>query len=78
MKQITVKINEKVYDKVVWFLQQFKNSDVEIIDNDFKPLQKEVENDFNEARKPNAKFYSLEEADLILEEAIAKYENNSK
>ncbi len=44
MATLTLKINDEILDKVLWLLKQFKKSDVEIVDEEFLKIQKEVVN----------------------------------
>ena len=76
MKTIKLEISNKIYDKVLWLLQQFNPEDVKIIDEynaDKLYLSKELE----EIDAGTAEFISIEELDSVMEERISKYENKN-
>lgn len=81
MHSIRLKINDKIYEKVLWLLSKFNKDEVEIIleeteeesafSNNRKYLKKELE----EILEGKAKFLSEEEAEYRLEKIIRKYED---
>ncbi len=76
MKTLKLEISNKIYDKVLWLLQQFNPEDVKVIDEDYSEkeyLQKTLEYIDN----GNAEFISIEELDKVMEERISKYENKN-
>jgi hypothetical protein len=76
MKTIKLEISNKIYDKVLWLLQQFKPEDLKVIEQNSiekEYLSKELENIDN----GNAEFISIEELDKVMEERISKYENKN-
>jgi hypothetical protein len=76
MKTIKLEISNKIYDKVLWLLQQFKPEDLKVIEQNSiekEYLSKELENIDN----GNAEFISIEELDIVMEERISKYENKN-
>lgn len=76
MKTLKLEISNKIYDKVLWLLQQFNPEDVKVIDADYSEkeyLQKTLEDIDN----GNAEFISIEELDKVMEERISKYENKN-
>ncbi len=79
MKSITLKINEKIYDKFLWLLKQFKKEDIQIIDEDvnFDKNKEYLQGEAERISKGETKFFSLNEAEQRLEKVIKKHENNS-
>jgi hypothetical protein len=76
MKTLKLEISNKIYDKVLWLLQQFNPEDVKVIDEDYSEkeyLQKTLDDIDN----GNAEFISIEELDKVMEERISKYENKN-
>ncbi len=77
MHTIRLKVDDKIYDKLLWFLSKFSKDEIEIVaensafDNDQKYLEKEL----NEIISGEAKFMSVEEAEERLEKSIKQHEN---
>ena len=81
MHSVRLKINDKIYEKVLWLLSKFNKDEVEIIleeteeesafSNNRKYLKKELE----EILEGKVKFLSEEEAEYRLEKIIRKYED---
>jgi vacuolar-type H+-ATPase subunit E/Vma4 len=78
MQTIRLKIDDKVYEKILWFLSKFSKEEVEVIteDQDFISTQEYLQKELKEIESGKAVFYSQEEMDNRLNEAISKYENN--
>ena len=78
MRTIQLKINDKVYDRILWLLSKFNKEEVEIIsvDQDFSENQEYLQKELNEIESGKAKFYSQDEIDKRLDQVIDKYENN--
>lgn len=78
MQTIRLKIDDKVYEKILWFLSKFSKDEVEVItdDQDFISTQEYLQKELKEIESGKAVFYSQEELDNRLNEAISKYENN--
>ncbi|MCF8297190.1 MAG: hypothetical protein K9J13_06565 [Saprospiraceae bacterium] len=78
MRTIRLKINDKIYDRFLWLLSQFNKEEVEIIaDNqDFIATQKYLKKELDEIKSGEAVFYSQQQLDKRLDQAIGKYENN--
>ena len=78
MRTIQLKINDKVYDRILWLLSKFNKEEVEIIsdDQDFSANQEYLQKELNEIESGKAKFYSQDEIDKRLDQVIDKYENN--
>ena len=77
MHTIRLKVNDKIYDKLLWLLSKFSKDEIEIVvenptfDNDQKYLEKEL----NEIISGEAKFMSAEEAEERLEKSMKQHEN---
>ena len=78
MTTIKLKVSDKVLDKLLWFLKQFKSEDVEIIKGDsFEEDQNYLHEQLLRYEKGEAKTYSLEELDLILNQSIKNRETGT-
>ncbi|MFW5974674.1 MAG: tRNA pseudouridine synthase A [Bacteroidota bacterium] len=77
MHTIRLKINEKVYDKFIWFLNRFTKDEVEIIpeDEEFDETREYLEQELKEIESGKATFYSQEEVEKRLDQVIRKHED---
>lgn len=75
MATITLRVSEKVLDKVMWLLRQFKAEDVEVIEDDgFEINKRYVHKEYDRMKSGQSKAYSVEEADEMLEKTIRRHE----
>lgn len=81
MQSIRLKINDKIFEKVIWLLSKFDKDEVEIIfeetdeESVFIANKKYVKEELEEVLNGSAKFLSEEEAEYRLEKIIKKYED---
>ncbi|MDZ7775276.1 MAG: hypothetical protein U5L09_06510 [Bacteroidales bacterium] len=77
MHTIRLKINEKVYDKFIWFLNRFTKDEVEIIpeDEEFDETREYLEQELKEIESGKATFYSQEEVEKRLDQVTRKHED---
>jgi hypothetical protein len=77
MHTIRLKINDKVYDKILWLLGKFSKQEVEIINEDaeFFENQKYLERELGEIVSGQANFIEMDEAEQRLEKVIKQHEN---
>lgn len=77
MHTIRLKINDKVYDKILWLLSKFSKHEVEIINEDaeFFENQKYLEKELGDIISGNAQFIEMDEAEQRLENLIKQHEN---
>lgn len=74
MKSLELKVNKRIYDKLLWLLGQFSSEDIIIVNEDSADklyLQEQLK--IMEEGRGN--FISIEEMDDMLEERIKKYED---
>ncbi len=78
MRTLRLKINDKVFDKVVWLLSKFGKEEVEVIneDTEFFKTQEYLERELKEIEMGNANFIEMEEAESRLENAIKRREDS--
>ena len=77
MKTVRLKINDKVYDKVMWLLGKFNRNEVEIIPDDpsFIEYKEYLQNELDEINNGKAKFYTTTELETRLDNVIKNREN---
>ncbi len=73
MKTIKLEISNKIYDKVLWLLEQFNSEDLKIIDEN-KVIKNYLSKELETIDNGTAEFISLEELDKVMQERISKYE----
>lgn len=73
MESLEIKVNKKIYDKVLWLLSQFKPEDLVIVTNSVN--KKYLNEQLATIDQGRGNFVSIEELDAVLEERIKKYEN---
>ena len=75
MKTIKLEISNKIYEKVLWLLEQFNPEDLKIID-DNKTIKNYLSKELETIDNGTAEFISLEELDKVMQERISKYEES--
>jgi hypothetical protein len=75
MQTIQLKVNEKVYDKLMALLSRFRKEDVEIVSDDFVSDRDYLHKELDEIKSGKAEFYSQDELEKRTEELIRKYED---
>jgi hypothetical protein len=78
MQTIRLRINDKIYDKLIWLLSKFSKDEIEIIpeSEDFIRNRKYLAGELNEIISGEATFMELNEAEERLENIIRKHENS--
>jgi hypothetical protein len=76
MQTIRLRVNEKTYKYLMWFLGKFSKDEVEIIEEDacFLAAQAELKSEFEKLEKGKSEFIDLQQLDEDLEKTIRKYE----
>ena len=77
MQTVRLKINDKVYDKVMWLLSKFSRNEIEIIPDDpsYFEYQKYLQNELDEINDGKAKFQSIYGLEAHLDNVIKNREN---
>ncbi|MDF3078163.1 MAG: hypothetical protein K0S09_2052 [Sphingobacteriaceae bacterium] len=77
MATIKLRVNDKILDRVIWLLRQFKKEELEIIEEDgsFNEIRKGLQEDLKRIESDQIQYYSIEEADILLEKSIKEHEN---
>ncbi len=74
MKSLELKVNKKIYDKLLWLFGQFSSEDLIIVNKD-NADKRYLQEELKRMDEGKGNFISIEEMDAILEERIKKYEN---
>ena len=76
MHTVRLKVNDSVYEKLIWLLGKFSKDEVEIIseNSDFAKNKKYLEDELNEMQEGKAHFLELNEVEQRLENIIKKHE----
>ncbi|MCX6236315.1 MAG: tRNA pseudouridine synthase A [Bacteroidia bacterium] len=77
MHTLRLKVNDKVYNKLLGLLGKFNRDEIEIIadTSDFTKNQKYLAIELNEILNGTANFIEIEEAEQRLENVIITHEN---
>ena len=73
METITLQYNQAIKEKLMNFLESFSKKELKIIeekDERFEATKAELHADYEASLKPDAVFYTVEEAEKMLEESI--------
>ncbi|MEI6050243.1 MAG: tRNA pseudouridine synthase A [Bacteroidota bacterium] len=78
MHTLRLKVNDRVYEKLIWLLNKFNKDEVEIIPepSDFAKNQEYLYGELNEILDGKANFIKMEEAEQRFENVINKHENS--
>lgn len=78
MHTLKLKINDQVYDKLIWLLGKFNKDEVEIImdESNFDETKKYLDAELDEIKSGKAKFFTVNEAEQRLENLIKKHEDH--
>ena len=78
MPTLTLKIDDKVYEKLLWLLGKFTKDEVEIImdESNFNETKKYLDAELDEIKSGKAKFFTVNEAEQRLENLIRKHEDH--
>lgn len=77
MQTIRLRVNEKVYKHLKWFLGKFSKDELQIIEENEEFLfnQKDLQDELLEIETGKAEFIDLQQLDDELESTIRKYED---
>ncbi len=74
MQTITLKVSDKIYDHLIWFLKRFRKDELEIVrDEYFQNLKNQAEEDLQNAKAHPHLALSLEELEKEMENTLKKY-----
>lgn len=73
METVHLRVNEGVYEHVMWLLKQFDPKDVEIISDEFLKNKAELDEDLRQIEAGTMKSYTIDEAEKETDEFLKKY-----
>jgi hypothetical protein len=78
MQTIHLKIDDSVYEKVMWLLEKFSKDEVEIIgDNEsFSSVKAYLQAELEDLNSGKAEFLDIDQAETYLENIVRKHENH--
>ena len=76
MLTIKLRVNEKIFSNLMWFLKKFNKEEIQIINEnkEFLSVQEYLKNELISMESGNAEFVNIEQLNDELEEVIKKYE----
>ncbi|RDV13181.1 tRNA pseudouridine synthase A [Pontibacter diazotrophicus] len=76
MQTIRLRVNEKVYKHLMWFLNKFSKDELQIIEEDeeFVSIQQDLQQELTRVEEGSAEFIDLPQLDKDLESIIRKHE----
>ncbi len=76
MQTIRLRVNEKVYQHLMWFLNKFSKDELQVIEESeaFLGIQKELQKELEKLEKGESEFMNLQQLDDDLEATIRKHE----
>ncbi|MGE0932367.1 hypothetical protein [Peijinzhouia sedimentorum] len=77
MAIIKLKVSDKILDKVLWLLGQFKSEDLQVLESDaqFEADKLYVQNELQRLESGESKSYNTDQLDELLEKSIQQHEN---
>jgi len=77
MQTVRLRVNDRVYEKVLWLLSKFNKDEIEVIQetDDFVNNSNYLAKELNEIITGQAKFIEIDETEKRLEAIIKKYQN---
>jgi len=77
MQTIRLRINDNIYDKLIWLLSNFNKDQLEIIseNKEYNENQIYLNKELNEIKEGKANFINIQEVEQRLELIIDKNEN---
>ena len=78
MQTIKLKIDDRIYDKLIRQLSEFSKDEVEIVidEPNYTEIKKYLDEELDDITSGNAKFLTVEEAEQRLENRIRKHEDH--
>ena len=78
MHTIKLKIDDRVYDKLIWLLGKFTKDELEIVieEPDFTKTKKHLEIELDDILSDKANFLTVNETEQKLENLIRKHEDH--
>lgn len=76
MQTIRLRVNDKVYKNLMWFLERFKKDEIQVINenSEFISIQNYLRGELDQLESGNSEFVTIDQLENDLEQTIRKYE----
>jgi hypothetical protein len=76
MQTIRLRVNDKIYKNIMWFLGRFNRDEIQIINesNEFISIQDYLKKELDKVEDGSAEYISIDQLNDLLEDTIKKYE----
>ena len=76
MQTIRLRVNDKIYKHLMWFLRRFNKEEIQVIreNNEFLSIQEYLNKELEKIENGTAEFMNIDQLDNELETAIQNYE----
>ncbi len=76
MQTIRLRVNDKIYDRLMWFLERFNKEEIQVIreNDEFVSVREYLTKELEKIENGTAKFVSIDDLDNELETTIKKHE----
>ena len=76
MQTIRLRVNDKIYKHLMWFLRRFNNEEIEVItENDkFISVREYLQEELNKVEDGSTEYISIDQLENELENTIRKHE----
>jgi hypothetical protein len=76
MQTIRLRVNDKVYKNLMWFLERFKKDEIQVINenSEFISIQNYLKGELDQLESGNSEFVTIDQLENDLEQTIRKYE----
>ena len=77
MQTIRLRVNDKIYNHLMWFLKRFNKEELQVIreDKEFLSIQEYLNQEFEKIENGTAKFLTVDQLNDELEATIRNYED---
>jgi hypothetical protein len=76
MRTIRLRVNDKIYHHLMWFLGRFSKEEIQVISENEESisLQEYLNKELNKVEDGSAEYISIDQLDNLLEDTIRKHE----
>jgi len=76
MRTIRLRVNDKIYHHLMWFLNRFSKEEIQVISENEESisLQEYLNKELNKVEDGSAEYISIDQLDNLLEDTIRKHE----
>ena len=77
MHTIRLRVNERIYKNLMWFLQRFNKEEIQIIEenDEFLSIQDYLKKELDSIENGSAELLSIDDLENLLESTIRKHED---